>query len=756
MGLQPLEFSECLTDSPYFRDKLHAHEKELDRTSKSIKLIMTECKELISAARNLSKAQRSFSSCLTNFKFDCIGSEQTEDEVIIGNSLKEFGRLISAVEDERDRMLDRAFDQIIRPLDAFRKDQIGGAKEGKKKFDKQTNKFCQSLDRYLGLKTKAGETSLSEADSTVEFERKQFYRDSMQYVLTLQEVQERKKFEFVETLLSFMYSWLTFLHHGHEVAEDHKPFMTDLQLKLQKSRDNFETTRNEAKSLMERMLEKSQQGGTNKTCTREGYLFMQEKKALTTTWNKYYCLYQKENKILTMIPYNQVTAKGVSGITTETAVLTSCTRRAQDSIDKRFCFDITVQDRNQPYTLQALSEEDRRLWLDAMDGKEPLGIERHLRDLSIVYSYFEYGKDLTTTIDRDVLFFSHQVYSAPCNKPELDSECLLDDVGFQFIKKCIYAVETRGLEDEGLYRVVGVSSKVNKLTSMGLDRRKADKLQLAVDGEWEVKTITSAIKHYFRSLPEPLLTFNLYQDFIQAAKKEAKTLRVNDVHELAHKLPEHNFEMLKLLICHLTKISEQCAVNRMTVANLGVCFGPTLLRAQEECMAAIMDIKFCNLVVEILIDNYQLIFNNPPEFADITNTRVLNAKPAPAPKPEPQVDPPKPVAPPAMSNSFHSPSPMVAAPASMTSSWAPTNHSVGSSSPPLYVSSDGPTYAQYRAKLRPTGGIYSQYSPGELQSTGSGSSSTESLNSKCSASSAGTPQPNERRPNSNGSQNYPL
>ena len=35
-----------------------------------------------------------------------------------------------------------------------------------------------------------------------------------------------------------------------------------------------------------------------------------------------------------------------------------------------------------------------------------------------------------------------------------------------------------GLEEQGLYRVVGVSSKVNKLLAMGLDRRKADKLNL--------------------------------------------------------------------------------------------------------------------------------------------------------------------------------------------------------------------------------------------------------------------------------------
>jgi hypothetical protein len=47
--------------------------------------------------------------------------------------------------------------------------------------------------------------------------------------------------------------------------------------------------------------------------------------------------------------------------------------------------------------------------------------------------------------------------------------------------------------------------------------------------------------------------------------------------------------------------------NLMTVSNLGVCFGPTLLRPEEETVAAIMDIKFCNVVVEILIENYEKV-----------------------------------------------------------------------------------------------------------------------------------------------------
>jgi hypothetical protein len=45
----------------------------------------------------------------------------------------------------------------------------------------------------------------------------------------------------------------------------------------------------------------------------------------------------------------------------------------------------------------------------------------------------------------------------------------------------------------------------------------------------------------------------------------------------------------------------------MTVSNLGVCFGPTLMRPEEETVAAIMDIKFCNLIIEILIENYEKV-----------------------------------------------------------------------------------------------------------------------------------------------------
>ena len=54
-------------------------------------------------------------------------------------------------------------------------------------------------------------------------------------------------------------------------------------------------------------------------------------------------------------------------------VVRSCVRRSSESIERRFCFDVTAEEREgQVFTLQAMSEDDLRLWMDAMDGKEPV------------------------------------------------------------------------------------------------------------------------------------------------------------------------------------------------------------------------------------------------------------------------------------------------------------------------------------------------------------------------------------------------
>ncbi|XP_067134409.1 rho GTPase-activating protein 26-like [Centruroides vittatus] len=188
----------------------------------------------------------------------------------------------------------------------------------------------------------------------------------------------------------------------------------------------------------------------------------------------------------------------------------------------------------------------------------------------------------------------------------------IDDIGFSFVKKCIEVIESQGLEDEGLYRLVGVNSKVNKLTQIALDKHKIEKINLKDTNEWEIKTITSALKNYFRNLAEPLLTFKLHSAFITAAKQDNKLQKIADIHALVYQLPRRNFKMLELLVKHLCRVAKHSDKNLMTISNLGVCFGPTLLRQPEQNVAAMLDIKFGNIVVEFLIEYCDKIFGTVP------------------------------------------------------------------------------------------------------------------------------------------------
>ncbi|KAJ7997219.1 hypothetical protein DPEC_G00226700 [Dallia pectoralis] len=203
MGLPALEFSDCYLDSPHFRDRLKSHELELDKTNKFIKELIKDGKALIQALKNLSTAKRKFAESLNEFKFQCIGDAETDDEICIAKSLQEFAGVLQNLEDERTRMIENASDVLITPLERFRKEQISAAKEAKKKYDKETEKYCAVIEKHLGLSAKKKEAQLHEADAQVDQVRQHFYEVSLEYVFKVQEVQERKMFDFVEPFPEF-------------------------------------------------------------------------------------------------------------------------------------------------------------------------------------------------------------------------------------------------------------------------------------------------------------------------------------------------------------------------------------------------------------------------------------------------------------------------------------------------------------------------------------------------------------------------
>uniref|UniRef100_A0A8C2IZ06 Rho GTPase-activating protein 10 n=1 Tax=Cyprinus carpio TaxID=7962 RepID=A0A8C2IZ06_CYPCA len=574
MGLHPLEFSECYLDSPAFREKIKAHEAELDKTGRFIKELYKDGKNLINATKQLSLAQKKFAQCLGEFKFEYIGDDKTDDEKCIDESLQEFSSFLRNLEDQRDLMMRNITETLMKPLEKFRKDQLGSmenctfietklASRSIKRYEKETEKYYSSLEKLLNMSAKKKEPQLQEADMAVEVMRQHFQVSSLEYVCKLQEIQERKKFECVEPMLAFFQTVFTFYHQGYELAKDFDHYKKALQINIQNTRSRFEGTRSEVFELMKRIKDSPQEYRQTSPISSEGYLYVQEKRPppFGSSWVKRYSTFVKEQKILHMKTFDQRSGGKLGE--TESVTIKSCVRKTTDTLDRRFCLDIEITDRPiTVLTVQALSDDDHRFWMHAMGGKEPV----------------------------------RQSFTSASN---IDAQ--LDDLGISFVKNSINAIETRGINDQGLYRVVGVSSKVQKLLSFMIDEKSCE-IDLAASEDWDVKTITSNNIAYY--MPSHAIAYIMPSFYTESATPES---RVQAIHCLVHKLPERNRLVLSLVTKHLAKVAANSKQNLMTVANLGVVFGPTLMRPQEETVAAIMDLKFQNIVVEILIEQHEKV-----------------------------------------------------------------------------------------------------------------------------------------------------
>jgi hypothetical protein len=179
------------------------------------------------------------------------------------------------------------------------------------------------------------------------------------------------------------------------------------------------------------------------------------------------------------------------------------------------------------------------------------------------------------------------------------------------VEKCIEAVETRALEYEGIYRKTGGSSQSKAITQMferggyaSFDLCDAEKFN-------DICSITSVLKTYFRSLPVPLLTFDLHDQFMAAVAIRDSSFKNKSLTDLVNRLPDEHYFTLRMLMLHLNHIGDRCEQNLMNSRNLGVVFGPTLMRSRDPG-SEFSDMAGKALSVEWLVDNAPQVFNVKP------------------------------------------------------------------------------------------------------------------------------------------------
>ncbi|NXE95254.1 HMHA1 protein, partial [Menura novaehollandiae] len=206
--------------------------------------------------------------------------------------------------------------------------------------------------------------------------------------------------------------------------------------------------------------------------------------------------------------------------------------------------------------------------------------------------------------------------------------------GIPFIvKKCISEIEKRALKTKGIYRVNGVKTRVEKLCQAFENGKELVELSQASPHD-----ISNVLKLYLRQLPEPLMPFRLYNELMGLAKEslqggEAKGRSgkggpelvdrgadtdqvvlslVLRLRELLKELPSENMATLQYLLQHLRRIVEVEQDNKMTSGNLGIVFGPTLMRPRPTdatiSLSSLVDYPHQARIIEALIIFYPTIF----------------------------------------------------------------------------------------------------------------------------------------------------
>ncbi|XP_036207088.1 rho GTPase-activating protein 12 isoform X4 [Myotis myotis] len=162
----------------------------------------------------------------------------------------------------------------------------------------------------------------------------------------------------------------------------------------------------------------------------------------------------------------------------------------------------------------------------------------------------------------------------------------------------------KGLDVDGIYRVSGNLAVIQKLRfAVNHD----EKLNLN-DSKWEdIHVITGALKMFFRELPEPLFTFNHFNDFVNAIKQEPRQ-RVTAVKDLIKQLPKPNQDTMQILFRHLKRVIENGEKNRMTYQSIAIVFGPTLLKPEKETGNIAVHTVYQNQIVELILLEINSIF----------------------------------------------------------------------------------------------------------------------------------------------------
>ncbi|KAM0793470.1 hypothetical protein ACM66B_000912 [Microbotryomycetes sp. NB124-2] len=196
------------------------------------------------------------------------------------------------------------------------------------------------------------------------------------------------------------------------------------------------------------------------------------------------------------------------------------------------------------------------------------------------------------------------------------------------VEEALAAIERRGLSEVGIYRISGEAKVIQDMRD-GIDRGLEPGVLFATT---DVHNVTGLLKLFLRELPEPVIPFELYLEFIASNSIEDYDERHYAIRDLIWRMPQPNFVLLRSLMEHLDKVTDNEGVNAMHAANLSIIFAPTLLKPPPGPAAFGLSMtnlgQAANAIKAIILQQHWIFADFSAEEIEASTAAIVDSTPA--------------------------------------------------------------------------------------------------------------------------------
>ncbi|NXD65698.1 ACAP3 protein, partial [Eolophus roseicapillus] len=299
-------------------------------------------------------------------------SQQCKKDEMISECLDKFGDSLQEMINYHMILFDQAQRSVRQQLHNFVKDDVRKFKETKKQFDKVREDMEISLVKNAQA-PRHKPHEVEEATGTLTITRKCFRHLALDYVLQINVLQAKKKFEILDAMLSFMHAQYTFFQQGYSLLHELDPYMKKLATELDQLVIDSAVEKREMEHkhalIQQRVISFCLQDfsyddskvefnvDAPNGVVMEGYLFKRASNAFKT-WNRRWFSIQNSQLVY------QKKLKDVLTVVVEDLRL--CTVKPCEDIERRFCFEVVSPTKS--CMLQADSEKLRQAWIQAVQA----------------------------------------------------------------------------------------------------------------------------------------------------------------------------------------------------------------------------------------------------------------------------------------------------------------------------------------------------------------------------------------------------